>query len=377
MCKSCAESPTGQPIRCNRAEGFSAQEGTARTRTRAMNAMVDQLDGDDPVAAARAAARAMDAQGRLDLMADPDSAPSRPIFANARSAAEVERILGDYQLKHPEDPIYFTVDNYVMVSEEDQAVAQQWVRYTVHSKDIDALPSKIKFPDDFDASSTPVVSAYYGLASARAHMNANGGFIKKGEPNSTADALSTKFRMAKDDRQRYLPDTKEAFITAFEAREYLQSMQPTSDFERRVQAVASKEFVEERELPLLAAGANLYAQEQERRRRTETPPPAAPRPVRSGEWLGTEGREVHLVAKIVKNQMVELHDGKDIRYMHVAVTESGDRVRVFSDNYYVTEGDVVSIQGDVQEHVWYQGEKQTNLSDAYVKRADSEAGRFQ
>ncbi|WP_286347363.1 hypothetical protein [Frondihabitans sucicola] len=313
-------------------------------------------------------------------MADPDSAPSRPVFANARAAADVERILGEYQLQHPEDPIHFTIDNYIAVSEEDQAIANQWVRFTIYSKDIDTLPSRLAFPEDLDASSTPVISSLYALSTARAHMDANGGFIKKGEQNATADAVVTKFRLPKDERQAYLLDTKENFITGFESREYLQSMTPTTDFERRVQAVAKKEFVEERELPLLAAGANMYAQEQERRRRDEaraSRPPAAPKERRVGEWLGSEGGDVHLVGKIISNRVVELDGGETTRYMHVALTEQGDRIRVFSDNFYVREGDVISIEGYVEEHVWFAGKKQTNVTDAYVKKADSQVGRFQ
>lgn len=397
MCKSCHETADNLGRRCpGRQEGFTAAEGTARTATRALNSMATALDRGDHATATRAATRAADARERLDLMADPDSAPEFQLLVHPSAVPDVEKALQAYRDEYPDALVDYRFDVHYKVQEGDMAVGQMWTNVIIRDRQLSQFAQRIRFPKGARTDATPVVSTYYALAAAISHNEQHGGYIKKGEPNASADAIVAKFRAPDVQREDIIPTTPNGIGHCIEAREYLQSMTPTNDFEARVKAVASKEFVEEKDVPLLAAGANTYwrrqqAQEAERLRAQASPTPSAGQPAasarqespaapeshgsgtssgraREGAWLGKVGDNFVVAGTVIEVQPVGQGDPR-FGYNRKAIlmeTASGDRVRTFADVSDVREGDTAGLRGFVTAHSFFRGRKVTQVNEGYV-----------
>ena len=409
MCKSCDETADGQGRRCRQHEGgFTPSEGAARTSTRALNAMATSLDAGDAATATRAATRAADARERLDLMADPDAAPVFQLFVHPSAVPAVEKALQDYKAEYPDALVDYRLDTHYKVPENDISVGQMWTNVIIRDRQLQNFAQRVRFPADVRTDGTPVLSTYHVLASAISHNEQHGGFIKKGEPNSAAEAITAKFRLPFDDRETLVPTSPNSISHCIQAREYLQTMTPTSDFEKRVQAVANHEFIEEKDIALLAAGANIYwrrqrAAEDAAKRAAEQPRPDLPpatatlsrgaeatrvplkqdsagrssqqagpsrTAAKQGSWLGSVGDDLVVRGRVTRVQVIDYRSApRDMswdRRMIIMETDSGDRVRCFVESDEVREGDYGAVRGFVSGHGWFNGSKQTEINDGHL-----------
>ena len=302
------------------------------------------------------------------------------LLVHPSAVASVEKSLKAYGEAYPAAHVDYRFDVHYKVTEDDIEVGQMWTNVIIRDRQLDQFAARVVFSSEARTDGTSVISTYYALASALSHIEQHGGYIKKGEPNSTADAVIARCRAPKPDREAVLPTTQAGIATCIEARDYLKAMTATSDFEQRVQEVANKEFVEEREVALLAAGANTYwrhLQAMTARAAKAAPrpvaAPAAPAPAvqRASEWLGQLGDDLVVAGTVIEVKAVGLNDrrfGWD-RKLVVFETMAGDRVRAFGDVKQIAVGDLIGVRGDVSAHTYSGSRKVTLINEASIGKS--------
>lgn len=358
MCRSCEESPTNIAIRCQRKDGFSAEEGESRTRTRGLNTLIDGLANGDEAAAARGANRAVTAQDRLDLMADPDNLPSRKLLVSPGDARRVAVEFEKYQRENPGSKTRFEVGERVIFAQGDMETGTKWTEITVYDADPGTLGNRIPL-NGVSTQGVPVVSVYGVLNASFTHIERHDGYQKAGAPNSTPASVIERFSMPPVERRKTMPYTGSAMKKTIPAREYLTELQPTSEYEKKIKALAAKDFIEYSEIPLMASAAAHYAKNK--------PSAQAPAPG-PGKWIGNLGQDAYIAGKVTRNfrtNQVDQRNGGDRHFVTVETPE-GDVIQVGATNVTAAEGDMVTLSGSITEHTWYRERRRTFVSDGQI-----------
>lgn len=369
MCKAAHETANGLPCRCARPDGqFTRREADQRTRSRAMNAMSDNLNNGDVAVATRAASRAVSAQERLDLMADPDALPHIDMFINKSETARVEKAIADFKQANPDSNIRYEIGEHVAVREGNASLANRWTKVTIYEGDAATLPNRLMVPRDLNTKPEAALSTYEVLGRGLTAIDESG-FVKKGETGATAEVILNGMREAQATGKPSGGISRKAMGNMILAREHLMLMDAKTDFEKRVKEVAQKDFIAPEDVGTLAAGANLYKQHVERESRAADAAAAAsarkehaPNP--DGNWIGNPGLWSTALARIDRVAPVAYEGQHPVRWVVNMKTENGDNLKVFSSVAPGQPGDWLTISGPVEEHSSFNGAKETVFGDS-------------
>lgn len=388
MCRACGETPDGQGRRCpGREDGFTPVESQQRNRLRGLKSARDALTQGDPQGAANSLVHAVAAQRELDggydaPVQDPEPEPGshRDFIVSPSStdkAVGLVNIVNAERERAGKEPLGISLTRQHRRT-DDPLVCWEQVTMRVSGGTDDEL-QRLNISGDVKSSAEKVVSTFGVLEASCAAVRLDGKYVPRSEGGPSSTPARVEAYLADEPnspmRQAMRPTTADQSM-AREVRSWIRLQPVSNDYVQSLRHAVAEDYMSHREVGVASsaiAGYMRHKSELERARAEGTPVRPVPerqratRPSqqhnpRRSRFLGTEGEQVYLAAKVEKVHPIYHEQRADPHFLYLMRTPEGDAVRWMASNDQGLErDDEITLRGTVKGHSTFNGEKQTEV----------------